>query len=415
MIYDVIIAGAGPAGLMAGITAAASGRSALILEHMAEAGRKLLICGKGRCNITNTCDINEMIKNIPGNGVFLHSCLQAFDNRKLIDFFHGHGLCTKAERGGRVFPASDKAADVRDVLLKVFAGYGGRIFLGSKVCGLVVENRRITGVRLRDNTFIAGRGVIVSTGGASYPSTGSDGSGFKLAESCGHTIVTPRPSLVPLETDSPYAKRLQGLSLRNVTAALVANGLKGKKEFGELIFTHFGLSGPIILTVSNLARNYLDKGARVELSIDLKPALEEQILDARLQRDFAKHSRKKMGNALAELTPGALAPVLLQEAGIDADKFANQLTKKERRDLLNAFKDLRFAVTNTRPRAEAIVTAGGVSTKEIDPATMRSKIVDSLYFAGEVLDIDGYTGGFNLQAAFSTGYAAGKSAGANKH
>ena len=408
-MFDVIIIGAGPAGLMAGITAAASGEKTLVLEHMTSAARKLLICGKGRCNITNACDMNEIINNIPRNGKFLYSAFRVFNNEKLINFFHENNLATKVERGGRVFPESDKAQDVKDVLLNVLAKHKGKLQLQSKVQKIEVRNNRATGIRIQDGSFIAGKKVILAAGGASYPQTGSDGSGFKLAAECGHTIVTPRPSLVPLESKSPYLSELQGLSLRNVEISIVVADKKVKKELGEMLFTHFGLSGPVILTLSNFVAEYLEEGKFVEISIDLKPALDTEKLDNRLKRDFEKYSKKQIKNSLFDLTPSSLIHVLLNEAGIDENKFTNQITKTERRALISKLKDLRFMVTKTRPLSEAIVTAGGVCTKEIDPKTMQSKIIDNLYFAGEVIDINGYTGGFNLQAAFSTGYLAGSS------
>lgn len=406
-MFDVIIIGAGPAGLMAGITAAETGKSVAIFEHMPSAARKLMICGKGRCNITNNCDIAEMIKNIPGNGKFLHSALRAFDNQKLLAFFSENKLETKTERGGRVFPVSDKAQDVKEVLLKVFRKNNGVLNLASKVSEIAVDGGCVKGVRLEDNSFVEAKRVILAAGGASYPKTGSDGSGFTLAENCGHSIIKLKPSLVPLEVDSSYLTELQGLSLRNVEVSVMIKGKKIKKEFGEMIFTHFGISGPVVLTLSNIVAKHLDKGDEVYISIDLKPALSEEKLDNRLQRDFDKYSRKQIKNSLSELMPSSLGPVILQEANIDGNKFTNQITKAERRNFLTQLKDLRFKTTKTRPLAEAIVTAGGVSTKEIDPKTMQSKVVGNLYFAGEVIDIDGYTGGFNLQAAFSTGYVAG--------
>lgn len=409
-MFDVIIIGAGPAGLMAGITAASQGKKTVIFEHMQSAARKLLICGKGRCNITNACDMNEMIKNIPGNGIFLHSAFRMFDNEMLIDFFHNNNLATKVERGGRVFPQSDKAQDVKDVLLHLFSKYKGTLKLQSEVQEIVIKENKVTGVRLQDGSFVAGGKVILATGGASYPKTGSDGSGFKLAQKCGHTIVPPRPSLVPLESNSQYLSQLQGLSLRNVEVSIVVDDKKVKKEFGEMLFTHFGLSGPVILTLSNFVAEYLAQDKKVAITIDLKPALDQEKLDNRLKRDFEKFSKKQMKNSLSELIPSSLGPVLLSESGINEDKFTNQVTKAERKAFLEKLKDLRFNITKTRPLAEAIVTAGGVSTKEINPKTMQSKLVEKLFFAGEVIDIDGYTGGFNLQAAFSTGYVAGSNA-----
>ena len=409
-MFDVIIIGAGPAGFMAGITAAKAGKKTVILEKMPETGRKLLICGKGRCNITNVCDINEMIKNIPGNGKFLHSALRSFDNQALMDFFRENGLETKSERGGRVFPVTDSAKDVRALLLKVFEKSGGTLKVNIDVSEILVEDGAVNGVRLKSGSVVKGRNVVLCAGGASYPRTGSDGSGFMLAEKCGHTVTELKPSLVPLVSDCQYLPELQGLSLRNVTATVFSDNKKITQEFGEMLFTHFGLSGPIILTLSNPAAKELSQNKKVEISIDLKPALSEEKLDDRLKRDFEKYSRKQIKNSLGDLLPSSLIPVVLKEAGIFEDKFTNQITKAERTAFLQTLKNLRLNITKTRPIAEAIVTAGGVSIKEIDPKTMQSKIIRGLYFAGEVIDIDGYTGGFNLQAAFSTGYAAGSHA-----
>ncbi len=409
-MYDVVIIGAGPAGLLAGIAAAQQGAKTLILDHMKEAGRKLLITGKGRCNITNICDVAEIIKNIPGNGVFLNSALRAFDNRQLIAFFEENDLFTKVERGGRVFPVSDKAADVRDTLLAVFKRLGGKIILNTKAKEILVNNGTVSGVKTNKDTFLA-KSVVLAAGGASYPGTGSDGSGFLLAEKCGHSIIPLKPSLVPLQSNSPYLPKLQGLSLRNINAGIIAGGKTVKNEFGEMLFTHFGLSGPVILSLSNEVSKQLAAGLKVEIAIDLKPALKPEILDARIQRDFTRYSRKQIKNSLHELLPASLIPVVLAEAQIDEEKFTNQISKEERKRFLAVLKDFRLSVTSTRPLAEAIVTAGGVNLKEIDPKTLASKILTGLYFAGEVMDIDGYTGGFNLQAAFSTGYVAGTNAG----
>ncbi len=408
-MYDVIIIGAGPAGLMAGISAAKSGAGCLVIEHMKDAGRKLLITGKGRCNITNVCDVVEIIKNIPGNGVFLNSALRMFDNRQLMAFFAELGIATKVERGGRVFPASDKAVDIRNALVKEFSSLGGKLLVNNKVEEILTSGGQVAGVKTAKQTFPA-KCVILASGGASYPGTGSDGSGFLLARAVGHTVVEPKASLVPLVSDSPYLSLLQGLSLRNVRVTIVAEGKEVKNDFGEMLFTHFGFSGPIILSLSNIATKILSAGKKIAMLIDLKPALQAEVLDARVQRDFAGYSRKQIKNALFDLMPKSLVPVVLQEAGIDQDKFVNQITREERGRLVSTVKALRFNVKGVRPLAEAIVTAGGVNIKEIEPQTMSSKLIAGLYFAGEVIDIDGYTGGFNLQAAFSTGYVAGTAA-----
>lgn len=408
--YDIIVVGAGPAGLMAGISAAKNKSKVLILEQMPEAGRKLLICGKGRCNITNDCEITELIKNIPGNGKFLHSALRALDNQQIREFFHVNGLETKVERGGRVFPITDKAIDVRNLLLNIFSKNNGKVKLKTKVKQVLLNGKKVIGVKTDTNETFLADNVIIATGGASYPKTGSDGCGFKFAKACGHKVETLRPSLVPLESNFNYLRELQGLSLRNVTATIVVNGKKREKDFGEMLFTHFGLSGPIILTLSDFVSEYLSQDNTVEISIDLKPALTMEVLEARVQRDFAKFSKKQIKNSLGDLLPSSLIPVILDLAKIDKEKFTNQITKEERRNFVFLLKNFNLVITKTRPLAEAIVTAGGVNIKEINPKDMSSKLVEGLYFVGEVLDIHGYTGGFNLQAAFSTGFVAGTSA-----
>lgn len=405
----VLIIGGGAAGLMAGITAAQNGSSVTIFEKMRIPGKKVLITGKGRCNITNICELQEFIKNIPGNGKFLNSALRAFTNDDIVDFFNSHGLPTKVERGGRVFPVSDKAKDVVDTLVKVFHGLQGKIISDCKVLKILTEDGKAIGVKTINGQFLGDK-IIMAAGGASYPGTGSDGSGAKLSAKTGHTIVPLKPSLVPLVSDYPYVEELQGLSLRNVNVALLADGKKLAEEFGEMLFTHYGVSGPVILSMSNLAAKALDKNQQVELSIDLKPALNMDKLDARVQRDFAQYSKKQLGNGLKDLMPQSMIPVVCDMAFIDEQKFINQISKEERKRLITTLKNFVVPITGTRPLAEAIVTAGGVSVKEINPKTMESKLINGLYFAGEVIDIDGYTGGFNLQAAFSTGYVAGMSA-----
>lgn len=405
---NVLVIGGGAAGLLAGIAAAQSGAQTVILEKMRRPGKKILITGKGRCNITNNCDLQEIIKNIPGNGRFLNSALRRFTNQDIVQLLEDNGLPTKVERGGRVFPVSDKAADVVDTLVKIYKNYGGRLLTDCKVKSITAEFGKITGAVTADGQKFAAGAVILAAGGSSYPGTGSDGSGVKLAKALGHTIVPLAPSLVPLESDSPYIGGLQGLSLRNIEGTVYADGKKIGSEFGEMLFTHFGVSGPIILSLSKCVAEAFARGAQeVELAIDLKPALDKEKLDARLQRDFTQYSRKQMPNGMKDLLPQRLIAPVLDQAFIDEEKFVNQLSRAERRRLVDVLKAFTVSITGTRPIAEAIVTAGGVSLKEIDPKTMESKLIKGLFFAGEVMDIDGYTGGYNLQAAFSTGYAAG--------
>lgn len=404
----VIVIGGGAAGLLAGIAAARGGAQATILERMRRPGKKMLITGKGRCNITNACDLQEIIKNIPGNGRFLNSALRRFTNQDIVSLLGENGLLTKVERGGRVFPVSDKAADVVDTLVKIFKDAGGKLVTDCRVKEITAEFGRVRGVVTADGQKYAADAVILAAGGSSYPGTGSDGSGVKLAKAVGHSIVPLAPSLVPLESDSPYIADLQGLSLRNIEGTVYADGKKIGAEFGEMLFTHFGVSGPIILSLSKCVAKAVNSGAQdIELAIDLKPALDKEKLDARLQRDFAQYSRKQMANGMKDLLPQRLIAPVLDKAFIDEEKFVNQLARAERRRIVDVLKAFTLPITGTRPLAEAIVTAGGVSLKEIDPKTMESKIIKGLFFAGEVMDIDGYTGGYNLQAAFSTGYAAG--------
>lgn len=405
----VAIIGGGAAGLLAGIAAAQNGAQVTIFEKMRLPGKKIMITGKGRCNITNACEIPEFIKNIPGNGRFLNSALHRFTNDDIVLLLESHGLQTKVERGGRIFPVSDKAKDVVDTLVKIFTEAGGKLQLDTKVIEILAKDGQVTGVKTISGVYPADA-VILAAGGASYPGTGSDGGGAKLAAKLGHKIVPLRPSLVPLESDYPYVDDLQGLSLRNVQGTLTADGEKIGSEFGEMLFTHFGVSGPIILSLSNLAAKALDEGKEVELHIDLKPALSEERLDARIQRDFTQYSKKQLANGMKDLLPQRLIPVVCDMAYLDEEKFINQISREERHRLLAALKNFCVPITSTRPLAEAIVTAGGVSVKEINPKTMESKLIRGLHFAGEVMDVDGYTGGYNLQAAFSSGHAAGMAA-----
>lgn len=403
----VIVVGGGPAGMMAAIKAAENGAEVTLLEKMSRTGRKMMITGKGRCNITNSAEIPELIKNIPGNGKFLYSCIRAYDNEDVQFFFNDNGVPTKVERGGRVFPVSDKAADAVEAMVIKMGELGVEIITDTKVTGILQEDNRATGVKTADGVEYLGDAVILATGGASYPGTGSTGDGFRMAEKWGHTIVKPLPALVPLETEEDWVKTAQGLSLKNVEATLYADGEKAGSQFGEMLFTHFGVSGPIILSLSREAVQLLDKGAFVELSINLKPALTPEQLDARILRDFEKYQRKEMKNAMHDLLPGKLIEPVLDNAYIEPERMVNTITKEERRRLVEVLQGLMLTITKARPIAEAIVTAGGISVKEINPKTMESKLIKCLYFAGETVDVDAYTGGYNLQAAFSMGAAAG--------
>lgn len=403
----IVVVGAGPAGMMAAIKAAENGASVVLLEKMKRAGKKMLITGKGRCNITNVAEIPELIKNIPGNGKFLNSCIRAFDNEDVQYFFNGIEVPTKVERGGRVFPVSDKAADVVDAMVLQLHELGVKLYTDVKVSDILVQDNKVVGVKTDDGQKFEAEAVIIATGGSSYPGTGSTGDGYKMADKIGHKVVTPLPALVPLELEEEWVKDLQGLSLKNVRVTLFADEKRITDMFGEMLFTHFGVSGPIILSLSRKTAQLLDEDSFVELMIDLKPALTFEQLDARVLRDFEKYQRKEMKNALKDLLPGRLIPPVLDGAYIEPDRMVNSITKEERHRLVNVLKGLLVTVTKTRPIAEAIVTAGGVDVKEINPKTMESKLIKNLYFAGEVVDVDAYTGGYNLQAAFSMGAAAG--------
>ena len=406
MKKKVIVIGAGAAGLVAAGKAAESGKDVLLLEKNDRVGRKLLISGKGRCNITNDTDIDGLIQNVPGNGNFLYSSFYTFSNMDLLELLHREGLETKVERGGRVFPVSDKAQDVVQILKRFAEKRGTEIRLNAYVDGIETKNSSVTGVRLKDGSILECSSVILATGGASYPGTGSTGDGYKIAKKLGHTIVPLKPSLVPLVTAEKWIGELQGLSLKNISILIMDK--KGRKiydDFGEMLFTHFGVSGPVILSCSRHMLQYDYRN--VKLVIDLKPALDEETLDARLQRDFEKFSRKQFKNSLDELLPQKMIPVVIKLSQIPEDKPVNQITKNERRELVMLLKNFTLEIAGSRPIAEAIVTAGGICTGEINPSTMESKLVKGLFLAGEVIDVDGYTGGFNLTIAFSTGYTAG--------
>ena len=367
----------------------------------------MAITGKGRCNITNVADIAEIIKNIPGNGKFLHSALRAFDNRAVVDFFEQCGVKTKVERGGRVFPASDRAADAVEAMTGRMAELGVEVVLEAAVQKLLLEGQKAVGAATKKGEVYRADAVIVAAGGASYPATGSAGDGAKLAARAGLSVTELLPALVPLETEEEWVKDAQGLSLRNVGLKVIIDGKKQADFFGEMMFTHFGITGPMVLTAGRNIVLALKENKFAEAEIDLKPALDETKLDGRLLRDFDKYKKKELKNSMGDLLPAKLIAPVIDASYIDPAKTAGQITKEERRRLINALKHLTLTITRPRPIAEAIVTMGGVAVKEINPKTMAAKRVSGLYFAGEVLDIDGYTGGFNLQAAFSTGRAAG--------
>ena len=432
---DIVVIGGGAAGLMAGITAAQQGVSVIVLERMKEPGKKMMITGKGRCNITNACPISEFISNLPGNGKFLFSALQQFTNEDLLRFFQERGLETVTERGGRVFPASGKAKDVIAVLTKALQQAGGRLVTGVQATGFVLKPGQVTGVRYRNvendgrkegqdfRSLTRGKvklgpehtldadAVIVCTGGASYPGTGSDGNFVPVLTNLGLAMEPLLPALVPLEPEEGFTEGLEGLSLKNVEATVLADGKPVAKEFGELQFIRGGIAGPICLTMSRkVARLQHYNQCGLELSIDLKPALPEDKLDARIMRDFQEFSKSTLAEVVRKLLPGPLVAPILDSAFLDGKKPVSQVSKEERAELIQAVKHFTIPLIGTRPLSEAIVTAGGVALKEIDPKTMKAKRIGGLYFAGEVMDVDGYTGGFNLQAAFSSGYVAGLNA-----
>ena len=404
----VIIIGAGAAGLMAAVSAANNGAEVLLLEKMSSPGRKILITGKGRCNFTNRCELADFPKYFPNNSAFLYSALRAFDNQDLIDFFAARGVPSKVERGGRLFPVSDKASDIVGALEKAVRQAGVRIKTNCAVQSIRTEGNRATGV-VCGMEFFPADAVILATGGLSYPGTGSTGDGYRMAKELGHSVTPLAPALVPLETVESWVKELQGLALKNVEAVIRVNGRKVDSEFGEMMFTHFGISGPIVLSLSQAVSKALKQTPKPEIvaEINLKPALTPEILDKRLQRDFSAFVRKQFKNALGELLPTKLIPVIIRLSGIQPEKHVHQITREERRHLVELLQNLRITIRGTRPVVEAVVTAGGVNVKEIMPKTMGSRLVSGLFFAGEIIDVDGYTGGFNLQAAFSTGFIAG--------
>ncbi len=406
-MYDIIIAGAGAAGLMSAVTAADNGKRVLLIEKNQRVGKKILITGKGRCNVTNACTSEEFFENIPTNSRFMYSSFNAFDNYEVMDFFEKLGVPLKTERGNRVFPVSDRAEDIVIAFERALKQRRDSItvLLGEGVEEITAENGAVTGVTAGGKHYQAPR-VVIATGGKSYPGTGSTGDGYTFAKALGHTVIPVRPALVPLVTEEKWCTDAMGLSLKNVTLTLKDKDKKIFSEMGEMLFTHFGVSGPLVLSASGHIKKF--EQGRYKLSIDLKPALDEKTLDNRIQRDFGENPNRDFSNSLGKLLPSKLIMPIVRLSGISPEKKVNQISRKERIELVQLLKNVPLHIKSFRPIEEAIVTAGGVKVSEIDPKTMASKITQGLYFAGEVIDVDGYTGGFNLQIAFSTGRASAK-------
>ena len=410
---NTVIIGGGPAGLMAAISSAKNGDKVTIIEKMNSCGKKLLITGKGRCNITNNAQIDKFMENTPTNPKFLYGVFNNFTNKDMIELLENEGVKTKVERGERVFPVSDRAQDVLEALLHILKKQNVQILTNTTAKRIITDGEKnVLGVELDNGKEIKTDKIILATGGKSYPVTGSTGDGYKLAKDLGHTITKIEPSLVPLTSHDEVCKELQGLSLRNVAIQLQICDKVVYKDFGEMLFTHFGVSGPIVLSASSYlvkTKNIeqILKGGKVELEIDLKPALSEEKLDARILRDFEEQKNKQFKNSLDKLLPQKLIPVIIEKTNINGSKKINEITKQERQKLVKELKHFRISINGTRPIEEAIVTSGGINIKEINPKTMESKLISGLYFAGEVIDVDCLTGGYNLQVAWSTGYTAG--------
>lgn len=401
----VIVIGGGAAGMMAAVQAAFNGHQVTLLEKNEKLGKKIYITGKGRCNVTNACDVEQLFKAVYSNPKFLYSAFYGFDNQQTMEFFEECGCKLKVERGDRVFPVSDHASDVIAALQRKLKELYVDIQLHTEVKELILDEA-VKGVVLKNGKTLEADAVIVATGGLSYPTTGSTGDGYRFAKKAGHELVETRPSLVPFETKEAWCKDLMGLALKNVTLTMKKDGKELYKDFGEMLFTHFGVSGPLVLSASGV---YVQKAwkEQVQICIDLKPALTEEQLDKRLIRDFEENRNKQFKNALAGLFPTRLIPIMIELSGIDPETKINEITKKQRQDFVSVIKNVPLTVIGCRDFAEAIITKGGVSVKDINPSTMESKKVKNLYFAGEVLDLDAVTGGFNLQIAWSTGYLAG--------
>lgn len=403
----VIVIGGGPGGMMAAIQAADK-HEVVLIEKNEKLGKKLYITGKGRCNVTNNKDIGDFFEYIPGNPEFLYSSLYTYTNIDVMNFFEDLGVKLKVERGDRVFPESDKSSDILRALEKELNRKGVKVLLNEEILEILECNKSLVGVKTNKSKIIKGDYFILATGGVSYPQTGSNGKGHEISKLLGHNITELKPSLVPIEIEEEWIKELQGLSLKNVE--IILKNSKGRKifsEFGEMLFTHFGISGPIILSCSR----FINTGEKFSVTINLKPALSSEELDKRIQKDFMKFINKDFKNSLDELLPSKLIPIIIKLSGISENKKVNSITKEERKNLVQVIQGLELTVKRLRPIAEAIVTSGGVDVKEVDPSTMKSKKINNLYFAGELLDIDAYTGGYNIQIAFSTGYIAGTMVG----
>ena len=426
----VIVIGGGPAGMFAAYFAAQNGHKVILLEQNEKLGKKLYITGKGRCNITNASDMEDLFANICSNEKFLYSAFYSYTNEQVIDFFENYGLRTKIERGNRVFPVSDHSSDVIATLSRALKEVNVEVKLHTKVTKLLTEEyhdengntviaekktgvlkRIVTGVVLADNTTINADAIVLATGGVSYPSTGATGDGYRFAEGLQHKIVEPTPSLVPFEVQESWVPEMQGLALKNVAITIEREGKKLYTDFGEMLFTHFGVSGPMILSASaSIKPEYFkDFAHELTLKIDLKPALDREQLDKRILKDFEEAKNKQYKNSIQKLLPSKMIPIIIKLSGIDPDKQVNEITKEERAKLVDLLKGLPMTIIGLRGWNEAIITKGGVSVKQVNPSTMESKLVNGLYFAGELLDLDAMTGGFNLQIAWSTGYLAGTS------
>ena len=407
---NVIVVGGGAAGMMAAVFAARNGQNVQLLEKNEKLGKKLFITGKGRCNITNAADIEDLFTAVISNPKFLYSGFYSFTNQQVIDFFEELGVKTKIERGERVFPVSDHSSDVIAAFSRELKSLGVSVSLHTEVKELLCEQDKVCGVLLTNGKKMKADAVIVATGGISYPSTGSTGDGYRFARETGHRVTELLPSLVPMEVRQWYAKELQGLSLRNIEIRITDGKKKLYEEFGEMLFTHYGVTGPVILSASSVVAKTLNK-KELTLHIDLKPALSEEQLDKRILREFDANHNKQYKNSIDSLFPAKLKPIIIELSEIEPEKKVNEITKEERQRLVHLIKDFTMTLTGLRGYNEAIITKGGVSVKEIDPGTMESKIIKGLYFAGEVLDLDAVTGGYNLQIAWSTGYLAGINAG----
>lgn len=401
----VIVIGGGASGMMAAIKASQRGKEVLLIERNDRLGKKLFITGKGRCNLTSNKDIEEIINNIPGNGTFMYSSLYTFTNYDLMKMIEDKGVKLKVERGDRVFPESDKSSDIIKCFERYLHENKVEILLSTRVTEILAQNGSVTGVRINNGNIIKCNSIILATGGKSYPLTGSTGDGYEFVRGLGHTIVDIKPSLVPLVAKEEFINRLMGLSLKNVELTVKRNNKPVYKDFGEMLFTHFGISGPIVLSASRKVTDFLP--GEVEVFIDLKPALDFNELDRRLLKDFEKNINKQFKNSLNDLLPQKLIPVVIELSGIHPDKAVNVISREERHNLIKLIKEFKVTIIGTRPIEEAIITRGGVNVKEVDPSSLESKLIKGLFIVGELLDVDGVTGGFNLQIAFSTGYCAG--------